>query len=66
VDPAASRRWESRLEDYARVRREGIQPRGTSRRAIDQAKAASDAAGLAFRADPFARADAPVRRKVPA
>lgn len=59
VDTQASRRFENRLHDYAAVRHEGIQPRGTKRRDIDEAKAISDTAGAAFRADPYARTSAP-------
>jgi len=51
IDPKKSRRWDSRLEDYRRVRMEGSQPRTTKRRDIDAAKRASDTAGQAFRAD---------------
>ncbi len=51
VDPAKTRRWDSRLEDYRKVRHEGSQPAGTKRRQIDAAKRRSDEAQAAFRAD---------------
>lgn len=45
-------RWvESELSDYRQLRSEGIQPMGTSRRAIDQAKAMSDRYGGAFNSE---------------
>ncbi len=49
IDPEASRRWMSRLEDYARVRKEGSQPRSTRRRDIDEAKRQSDLMGAPYR-----------------
>jgi hypothetical protein len=51
IDPEKSRRWDSRLDDYRRTRAEGSQPKSTRRRDIEAAKAASDRAGRAFRAD---------------
>jgi hypothetical protein len=55
IDPEKSRRWDSRLEDYRRTRAEGSQPRSTRRRDIETAKATSDRAGRAFRADRASR-----------
>lgn len=51
MDPARSRRWDTRLQRYADTRREGIQPRGTKNRDIDEARRLSDKAQAAFRAD---------------
>lgn len=42
ANPDAQRRWDNRLEDYRSTRMEGIQPRSTSQRDIDEAKAISD------------------------
>lgn len=60
IDPAKSRRWDSRLEDYRRVRMEGSQPRTTKRRDIDAAKRISDEVGAPFRADAKSRSLDPV------
>ncbi len=56
IDPEKSRRWDSRLEDYAKVRHEGSQPQTTRRRDIEAAKRISDATQEAFRADRANRA----------
>lgn len=58
MDRTASRRWESRLEDYRATRKEGIQPKGTRRRQIDEAKRISDDRGAAYMAGPHARSGA--------
>jgi len=55
MDRTASKRMESRLEDYRKVRYEGIQPLSTRQRHIDQAKELSDLTGSAHRADRAAR-----------
>lgn len=41
-NPTAQATWDRRLDDYASVRAEGIQPRSTSRAAIEEAKQISD------------------------
>ncbi len=51
MDRTLSRRFESRLEDYRKVRAEGIQPNGTRRHQIEDAKRVSDVMGEAFRGD---------------
>lgn len=49
---ATAGKWvESELSDYRQLRSEGIQPMGTSRKAIDQAKAMSDKYGGAYNAE---------------
>lgn len=55
IDPAKSRRWDNRLEDYRRVRMEGSQPRTTKRRDIDAAKRISDDRQESYRADRLGR-----------
>lgn len=54
----ASRRFHSRLDDYAAVRKEGSQPAGTKRIDIDRAKAASDHVGAAVDAGPYSKVEA--------
>jgi hypothetical protein len=51
MDTTRSRRHESRLEDYRRVRLEGNQPVSTRQRDIDASKLISDRTGAAHRAD---------------
>jgi hypothetical protein len=55
IDPAKSRRWDGRLEDYRRTRAEGIQPRSTRQGDIDAAKRLSDRIQEPFRADAAVR-----------
>jgi len=50
VDPVKSRRWDNRLEDYRKVRKEGSRPKSTKRRDIEATKRASDLAGAPVRA----------------
>lgn len=52
-----AREWESRLEDYRKVRAEGSQPPGTTRRDVELTKRASDIAGAAVDAGPYARVE---------
>lgn len=51
TNPKAQGVWDRRLESYRSARVEGIQPASTQQRDIDNAKAASDALGTAYRAD---------------
>jgi hypothetical protein len=51
MDRTKSRRWDSRLEDYRKVRHEGSQPATTRRSDIETAKRISDVTGSAHRAD---------------
>jgi hypothetical protein len=46
-----AKRWDGELEAYRKARAEGIQPAGTTMRAINEAKAASDKLGAAYNAD---------------
>jgi len=51
MDRTKTKRWDGRLEDYAKVRREGSQPVTTRRRDIEASKRESDRTGAAHRAD---------------
>lgn len=42
------KRWDAELNAYANARSQGIQPAGTTMRAVNEAKAASDTLGVAF------------------
>lgn len=50
-DAVAQKRWDRELTDYAALRKEGIQPDGTFRKNLDQAKRLSDDAGAAYGKD---------------
>jgi hypothetical protein len=47
----SSKKWDSRLQAYRDVRSEGIEPRGTSWKAINEAKQLSDKVGKAYDGD---------------
>lgn len=55
-DATEQKRWDRELDDYKSLRKEGVQPDGTVRKKIDEAKRLSDAAGAAYGRD-FSRAD---------
>ena len=43
-----AKKWDGELEAYRKARAEGIQPSGTTMKAINEAKAASDKLGTAY------------------
>lgn len=47
-DLTKQKRWDQELSDYREARRQGIQPDGTTRRAIDKAVRISDETGTAY------------------
>ena len=49
--PMSGKKWDNELEAYRKARAEGIQPAGTTMKAINEAKAASDRMGAAYNAD---------------
>ena len=49
--PMSAKKWDKELEAYRNARKEGIQPAGTTMKAINEAKAASDKLGSAFNAE---------------
>lgn len=55
-DGTAQKKWDRELSDYAKLRKEGVQPDGTFRKKIDEAKRLSDNAGAAYGRD-FSKAD---------
>jgi hypothetical protein len=52
-----AKKWDSELAAYRNARAEGIQPAGTTMKAINEAKAASDKLGAAYNADVMPSAD---------
>lgn len=56
LDGTAQKNWDRELHAYREARRQGIQPDGTKRRAIEEAVRLSDAAGAAYGRD-FSKAD---------
>lgn len=47
-DATAQKRWDAELSAYREARAEGIQPAGTKRSQVENAKRLSDAAGKAW------------------
>jgi hypothetical protein len=50
LDLSIQKRWDRELADYRDLRKQGVQPAGTTRYAIDDAKRQSDALGQAYQA----------------
>ena len=50
LDASTQKKWDRDLAAYKTARAEGIQPTGTSRRAVDAAVRASNETGVAFQA----------------
>jgi hypothetical protein len=50
-DGTAQKKWDSELDSYYNARKEGIQPDGTTRKKIDEARRLSDQAGAAYGRD---------------
>lgn len=48
--PEENRKWDARLERYASLRRQGVQPESTKSRDIEKADRLSQATGEPFRA----------------
>ena len=46
-----NKEWDNELKAYRQARAEGIQPAGTSMKAINEARRASEAMGAAYNAD---------------
>jgi hypothetical protein len=51
LDGTTQKRWDADLSAYRDARKQGIQPDGTTRRKVEQAVKASDAAGAAYGRD---------------
>ena len=47
----SQKNWDAELDAYANARAQGIQPAGTTMKAINEAKAASDTLGTAYNAE---------------
>ncbi len=50
LDMSREKKWRRELSDYRDARKQGIEPDGTSRQAIDRAVRISDQTGQAYRA----------------
>ena len=55
--PMTAKKWDAELQAYRDARSEGIQPAGTTMKAITEAKKASDKLGAAYNADVMPSAD---------
>ena len=51
ADSMSNKKWTAELDAYAEARTQGIQPAGTTMRAVNEAKAASDKLGVAYNAE---------------
>jgi len=49
-DATRQKKWDADLDAYADARRQGIQPAGTNRQAVEDAKILSDLSGKPFQA----------------
>jgi hypothetical protein len=56
LDRTGQKKWDKELSDYRGARRQGIQPDGTTAKAVEKAVRLSDAAGAAYGRD-FSLAD---------
>lgn len=52
----SQKKWNSELENYRKARAEGIQPAGTTRRHVEEARKASETLGKAYDADKMPKA----------
>jgi hypothetical protein len=59
----SAKKWDAELHHYREARRQGIQPAGTTMKAINEAKQASDNLGSAFNAETMGAADAVTKSK---
>ena len=55
--PMTAKKWDAELQAYRDARAEGIQPAGTTMKAINEAKSASDKLGAAYNADSMPSTD---------
>jgi hypothetical protein len=51
AEAMTAKKWDAELKAYRDARAEGIQPAGTTMKAVNDAKAASDKLGAAYNAD---------------
>ena len=66
ADSMPQKKWDAELSAYRDARAEGIQPAGTSMKAIEEAKQASDNLGRAFNAENMGAAKAMTKQKAKA
>lgn len=57
ADSMSQKKWDKELQSYRDARAQGIQPAGTTMKAINEAKTASDKLGSAYNADVMPSAD---------
>ncbi len=50
MDLTREKKWQADLDAYASARKEGIQPAGTNRQQVEDAKILSDLSGTAYQA----------------
>ena len=62
----SQKKWDAELKAYKAARAEGIQPAGTTMKAINEAKQASDNLGRAFNAENMGNAAAMTKQKAKA
>ena len=63
AESMSAKKWDAELHHYREARRQGIQPAGTTMKAIEEAKQASDNLGSAFNAETMGAAAAVTKSK---
>ena len=66
AESMSQKKWDAELKAYKAARAEGIQPAGTTMKAINEAKQASDNLGRAFNAENMGNAAAMTKQKAKA
>lgn len=63
AESMTKKKWDAELNAYSDARRQGIQPAGTTMKAVNEAKQASDNLGSAFNAETMGAANAVTKSK---
>ena len=63
AESMSQKKWDSELNAYREARRQGVQPAGTTMKAVKEAMQASDNLGSAFNAETMGAADAVTKSK---
>ena len=66
AESMSQRKWDAELDAYKAARAEGIQPAGTSMKAVEEARQASDNLGRAFNAETMGAAKEVTKEKAKA
>lgn len=50
ADTQRQKRWDRELDNYESARKQGVEPKGTSQKMVDEAMKISEATGVAYQA----------------